>query len=581
MRLQSHAKKLVAGALVATLLVSYAPIFGNSFVNKAQATDLGDTLGIPINNNAQGAQETVHTGYSVWGIPIPFTSFDSILKFAVKLIIEQMQKEVIAWINGGNNGNPMYETNLGNFLNSVHDKTGTDSVNALSGDNAPLCGYFKADVVNGLGSYFNTPGTSNVSSTGNCTAERQVGADKLNTFVSGDFEGGGGWDTWAAVTQNDDSNPIGAYLTEQDNISANIASKQAIEEQKLSWGNGFHSQEDANGNVVTPGSVIKTQADSVLTSDLRQLEQAKTWDDAVTVLAQSLVSKLINNKDGLRGSSSSDNSNSSSGKYLKPKNPQNSSSNGTTGINTTTTLNTTTIPTGSTGTAGLQNAGLGATATQSSTLGAHDAQIALTNFKNRDPGLGGLSMTESQDNPWWQADLGKQQPIDHIDITPRIADGFGDDLTDYVVAITQNPMGGNDLPPDGPGTWKSAVIVPASPRGNLTTVTPPAGTIGRYVRIQENHHARLEIAGVQIFAKVIPIVTLIGENPLTVAKGSAFEDPGAVAIDQADGDISNKMIVSGASSIDTSRAGTYSITYSVTNSAGVSSGPLSRTVIVQ
>jgi hypothetical protein len=102
------------------------------------------------------------------------------------------------------------------------------------------------------------------------------------------------------------------------------------------------------------------------------------------------------------------------------------------------------------------------------------------------------------------------------------------------------------------------------------------------VRIQEiKSGVRLEIAGVQVFAKAIPIVTLLGDNPLIVAKGSAFEDPGAVAMDQTDGDISAKMVINGASSVNTSITGTYLITYSVTNSAGVSSGPLSRKVVVQ
>ena len=571
MSLKPHTKSIVAGALIIALVFSYVPFSGLHIVNSAFAEDAGDAIAIPIQNNAIEVQETVHTGDSLWGIPIPFSSLDSVLKFAVKLFIEQLQKEVINWINRGTDGNPIYEINLGNFLVDVHDKIGTKSIDTLSTDSGPVCGYYKSDVISGLSTFFNTPGTKDATVKGNCIAEKTVGETKVNTFVNGNFQSGGGWDTWTLVTQNDDSNPLGSYLSQQDTIAGNISNQQNIEQQKLAWGNGFHSQEDTNGNVKTPGTVIREQANSVLTSDLRQLEQAKTWDDAVTVLAESLISNLINSKDGLRGNNSNKSTNTSSGKYLKAKNPKRSSSKGT--------KTTTGAP--ESGSSALQNVAITGTASQSSTLGSHDASVALTGSKNRDPALGGLSMTEPQTNPWWQVDLGSEQPIDHIEITPRINDSFGNDLKDFVVVINENPMTDNFLPASGPGVWKSDVL-PAFPRSSASIITPPAGTIGRYVRIQEiNANTRLEIAGVQIFAKAVPVVTLIGDNPLTIAHGATFEDPGAVAIDKNDGDITEKIVVTGASSVNTAIPGTYTISYQVTNSAGVSSGLLNRQVIVQ
>ncbi len=63
-----------------------------------------------------------------------------------------------------------------------------------------------------------------------------------------------------------------------------------------------------------------------------------------------------------------------------------------------------------------------------------------------------------------------------------------------------------------------------------------------------------------------PIITLNGSNPLMVNKGSTFVDPGAVAIDDTDGDISSNIVVSGQ--VDTNIEGTYLLDYNVIDAAG-------------
>jgi hypothetical protein len=589
MNVKRHSQKCIAGAILIALIFSYFPITGISVktarAQQVQVVDYGDSLSVPIQNYTEAAQKFVHTGVSIFGVPLQFTSWDSIIKFAVKQIIQDLQKQVVSWINKGDNGNPIFETNLNLYLNEVHDQVGQQYLDTLSGDSGQLCGYFKNGVVYGLSEYFNIPVKNAVSQKGNCTAENVAGKNTVSNFVGGDFQNSGGWNTWALITQNDDSNPLGAFLTEQSRTENAIANQKQIEEEKLDWGQGYHSIEDNKGNVTTPGTNIKNQADSVLTSDLRQLEQAKTFDDAITVLAQSLIDGIITGNGGLRGSSGG--SNNSSGKYLKQKYPTTSTSKGAGtsgtpvggGTNGGTGGAGGTTGGGSASSATLHNVSISGTATQSSTPGNHPASVALTGYRNRDPGIGGLSITSQQDNPWWQVDLGSEQPIDHIEITPRINDGFGDDLNYFYVFVSENPITGSAIPTAGPGIWSSGLITVANPRTDTTTITPPAGTIGRYVRIQENHNARLEIAGVQVFAKAVPILTLTGNDPLVVPLGYDFKaDPAAVAIDQVDGDISDKIVVTG---VNTSVRGTYTATYTVTNSAGVTSAPVSRTVKVQ
>lgn len=78
--------------------------------------------------------------------------------------------------------------------------------------------------------------------------------------------------------------------------------------------------------------------------------------------------------------------------------------------------------------------------------------------------------------------------------------------------------------------------------------------------------------------QVPPEVTLNGEETITLRYGASFEDPGATAVDDKDGDISASVTVEGE--VDTKTAGTYERTYSATDSAG-NTASVTRTVVVQ
>jgi Domain of unknown function (DUF5011) len=55
-------------------------------------------------------------------------------------------------------------------------------------------------------------------------------------------------------------------------------------------------------------------------------------------------------------------------------------------------------------------------------------------------------------------------------------------------------------------------------------------------------------------------------SSVTLAVGDTWSDPGATATDDLDGDITAKITTAGA--VDTATAGTYTVTYSVTDLAG-------------
>lgn len=65
---------------------------------------------------------------------------------------------------------------------------------------------------------------------------------------------------------------------------------------------------------------------------------------------------------------------------------------------------------------------------------------------------------------------------------------------------------------------------------------------------------------------VAPVITLNGDNPMELEVGDAFVDPGATATDDVDGDLTDAIVVTG--DVDTSVAGTYTVTYTVSDAAG-------------
>lgn len=63
-----------------------------------------------------------------------------------------------------------------------------------------------------------------------------------------------------------------------------------------------------------------------------------------------------------------------------------------------------------------------------------------------------------------------------------------------------------------------------------------------------------------------PVITLKGNSEITLNQGDKYNDEGASATDNVDGDITSKIKVSGK--VDITKSGTYTITYTVTDKAG-------------
>lgn len=75
-----------------------------------------------------------------------------------------------------------------------------------------------------------------------------------------------------------------------------------------------------------------------------------------------------------------------------------------------------------------------------------------------------------------------------------------------------------------------------------------------------------------------PVITLLGANPYTMTAGTTYVEPGYTAEDQEDGSLTGAVVVVGT--VNTNTAGTYSKTYSVKDTKGLSDSK-TRTIIVE
>jgi PKD repeat protein len=78
---------------------------------------------------------------------------------------------------------------------------------------------------------------------------------------------------------------------------------------------------------------------------------------------------------------------------------------------------------------------------------------------------------------------------------------------------------------------------------------------------------------------VAPVITLVGSPKIDVVVGGTFTDPGTTASDNVDGDVTSRVVVAG-DAVNVNKAGTYVITYNVSDASANAATQVTRTVIV-
>ena len=77
---------------------------------------------------------------------------------------------------------------------------------------------------------------------------------------------------------------------------------------------------------------------------------------------------------------------------------------------------------------------------------------------------------------------------------------------------------------------------------------------------------------------VAPVITRLGDDPVTIEVHSPYVDAGATALDDIDGDITSSIVT--VNPVDNSIVGTYTVTYNVSDRAGNTATEVTRTVNV-
>ncbi|MFC4599835.1 immunoglobulin-like domain-containing protein [Cohnella hongkongensis] len=134
-----------------------------------------------------------------------------------------------------------------------------------------------------------------------------------------------------------------------------------------------------------------------------------------------------------------------------------------------------------------------------------------------------------------------------------------------------------------PGAWATDNIDGPIDSGEITVTgevdahRPGAYEVRYAVSDRAGNHGTVT-RSVYVYDGDSPVIVLRGDNPMVVAVGSEFVDPGATAQDAQDGDVTAAITVTG--SVYAHAAGTYTLSYNVSDSAGNAAPEAKRTVHV-
>ncbi len=215
-----------------------------------------------------------------------------------------------------------------------------------------------------------------------------------------------------------------------------------------------------------------------------------------------------------------------------------------------------------------QNLALGGPASQSSTYGIGEANLANDgNTSGSSPWTADLQHTTNEAQPWWEVDLGQLSDIETVRIFNR-SDGNQARLRDFYILISSSPF--------SPGASLTDLLANGSisqqffsgPAGALEVI--PMEVSGRYVRIQLSGNRVLHMAEVEVMGCPAGNDPCDGADPVVLSPVGPFaEDAGSQQLTATPAGGSWTGAVSAAGVFDPSQGpGTYSVTYTFTNANG-------------
>lgn len=292
---------------------------------------------VPTGDNVAQVKETCIHVFHVCALP----SLDNMALMILRSVVENLSTETVKYINSGfkdrENGSG-FPLDLEKTFINAGDAVAGMVIDQAVGANGSLCEPFKVQLNIALRSNANINSQkSSDDFVGTCplTSIVKNGEAGINNFLSGDFINEGGWDTWYAMTQDPLGNPYSSLFTIQADIDSRQAKVVGLQKEQLGWAKGFLSSQDCIkkspvddtqcvewGPVKTPGSVLESQLQKVLGSQVDQLNVASNFNQIVTALVGQLEKLVISEAQGLFSDANKDyeydSSNSTGASGIKP-----------------------------------------------------------------------------------------------------------------------------------------------------------------------------------------------------------------------------------------------------------------------
>ena len=114
--------------------------------------------------------------------------------------------------------------------------------------------------------------------------------------------------------------------------------------------------------------------------------------------------------------------------------------------------------------------------------------------------------------------------------------------------------------------------------GMIITGAPGVYTLTFNVKDNSGNAATPVVRTVRVVDEVAPVITLKGEQSVTIKVGENYEDAGATANDDVDGDITQSIEITGL--IIKGTPGIYTLTFKVKDKSGNAAAPVVRTIKV-
>jgi hypothetical protein len=159
----------------------------------------------------------------------------------------------------------------------------------------------------------------------------------------------------------------------------------------------------------------------------------------------------------------------------------------------------------------------------------------------------------------------------------------GNSTGELQVLISCNPESRLSL--QNGGVLPQTIIIPAGTDSTQVKLIPVNDSVYRgntlvtITATAVNHTVATASASIledEVPDTIKPVIALIGDNPLLLANGATYTDPGATVTDNVDA----TRTIQGTGTVNTTAAGDYTITYNATDAAGNAAIAVLRTVRV-